>query len=150
MVSSHFCYFLRSPGKQCLAVASCGLGYTETFARSNQGSLMEGESQQDWEAEPRNCTSGQGLGPQEAVTILSCLSCVGLWSLARPQGLPTHLQSLRIPGPKNPCSAGRRGASTLPGPLPTPAQNFLQKEKAPGDETVKLHPSGSVPAQPRG
>lgn len=70
MISSHFCYFLRSPEKQCLAVGSCGLGYTETFARSNQGSLMDGESQQDWEAEPRNCTSGQGLGPQEAVTIL--------------------------------------------------------------------------------
>lgn len=109
---------------------------------------MEEESKQNWKAEPRNCTSGQGLGPQEAVTILSCLCCVGLWSLARPQGLPTHPQSPRILGPKNPCSAGGKGASTLPGPLPTGAQNFLQKEKAPGDETVKLRPSGSVPAQP--
>lgn len=78
--------------------------------------------------------------------MLSCLSCVRV--VEPGQDLPTHPQSPRILGPKDPYRARRRGASTLPGPLPAPAQNFLQKEKASGDETVKLRPSGSVPAQP--
>lgn len=142
MVSSHFCYFLRSPGKQCLAVASCGLGYTETFARSNQGSLMEGESHQDWEAEPRNCTSGQGLGPQEAVTILSCLSCVGLWSPARPRGLPTHLQSLRIPGPKNPLQCWEEGSLHPAWPPAHSSSELSPKRKGPRGRNCEAPPFG--------
>lgn len=61
-------------------------------------------------------------------------------------GLPTPALSPRVPGPHRPGGEGGSEQDPLPSTLPgllAAAQNFLQKERASGDETAWPHPSGS-------
>lgn len=74
-----------------------------------------------------------------------------VWFGAQPgtQGCPHQSSPHGSQDPTEPEGGGRGlrgrqlwGPSTLPAPLAA-AQNFLQKERAPGDETAWPHPSGS-------
>lgn len=58
------------------------------------------------------------------------------------QGLPTHPQSPRILGPKDPYGAGRRGDSTLPGPLPASSSELSPKRKGPRGRNCEAPPLG--------
>lgn len=108
--------------------------------------LQAGAGQGGW-APTGKLSPGPGGNGQDT----DALSVVVEPNPATGSALPTPVLTPWGPGPLRTCGGGGGGVRgrQLWGPFTLPsglaaAQNFLQKERAPGDETAQPHPSGSA------